>query len=119
MEKSKVKNEKRQSSTNATIGVGFEMRRKFVSRLEEINQKPFGRRISPRQYLEFLMGLETPEGLKSLFRASIRGKDINELYKKRFFEKFNTQSEDDYYSLVCSNKFSKFKNDNKDVLDMF
>lgn len=119
MEKSKTKNGENQKSINTTLSVGNEVRQKVVSRLEEINKQSVSGNITARQYVEFLMGLETPENVKALLKSSIRGKDINELYKKRFFEKFKTQSEDDYYNFIWSDKFSKFKKENKDVLEIF
>lgn len=119
MDKQKIKNEKIQKSTNSTLSVGIKTREKLVSRLKEINKQSFGGNITARQYIEFLMSLETTENIKTLLKSSIRGKDINELYKKRFFEKYNTQSEDDYYSFIWSDNFSKFKKENKDVLELF
>ncbi|MCB0379410.1 MAG: hypothetical protein KDD33_13030 [Bdellovibrionales bacterium] len=119
MDKSSVQNKPKQKSINTTLSVGVEVREKLVSRLNEINKQSFGGNITARQYIEFLMSLETTENIKILLKSSIRGKDINELYKKRFFEKFNTQSEDDYYSFIWSDNFSKFKKENKDVLELF
>lgn len=119
MDKSKSKNNEKSKSTNTTLSVGAETREKVVSRLNEINKQSIGGNITARQYIEFLMDLETPENLKNLLKSSIRGKDINELYKKRFFEKFNTQSEDEFYSFIWSDKFSKFKKENRDVLELF
>ena len=119
MTKPNTQNHEKQKSTNTTLSVGIEVRGKIVSRLEEINKQSVSGNITARQYIEFLMSLETPENIKTLLKSSIKGKDINELYKKRFFEKFNTQSEDDYYSFIWSDKFSKFKKENKDVLEIF
>lgn len=119
MSKTNTQNEDNQQSTNTTLSVGVEVRGKVISRLNEINKQSVSGNITTRQYIEFLMGLETPENIKNLFKSSLRGKDINELYKKRFFEKFNTQSEDDYYSFIWSDKFAKFKKENKDVLEIF
>lgn len=106
-------------STNTTLSVGAELRGKVISRLSEINEQSSGSNITARQYVEFLMGLETPENLKALLKASIRGKDIIDRYKRRFFEQFNTQSEDAYYRFIGSDKFAKFKKENKDVLEIF
>ena len=95
-------NEQDKKSNNPTVSVGIEAREKFMESLKEINSKDYGNKISPREYLEFLMTLQTPERVKELKLSSIKGKAKNDLYKKRFFEKYKNKTEDDFYDFIWS-----------------
>ena len=112
-------NEQDKKSNNPTVSVGIEAREKFMESLKEINSKDYGNKISPREYLEFLMTLQTPERVKELKLSSIKGKAKNDLYKKRFFEKYKNKTEDDFYDFIWSDKATKFKKENKDIFDVF
>ena len=85
--KNSVKNVKQTS-----ISVTEHQKNKFKESLKNVNNKPYGHKVSMGEYLSFLMSLETPENLKDLKKSTLDIEDELKIFRTRYVEKVETRN---------------------------
>jgi len=118
MKSEKVNSINEGSKSTKIISVGETGRERFIETLNRIKKMKNGGNINGEQLLMFLIDKLGLDWEKELIGKSLTPKQVQDLYKQRYFEQFNTTSEEEFIAFVWSDKIQKFKKDNKDVLDL-